>query len=70
MALVVSKGVEMLPVPDVQGQPRAAAAKALAGAGFKPATGEVFSETVAAGTVVDQSPSSGRAPRGRAWRSR
>ena len=64
VALVVSKGVEMLPVPDVQGQPRAAAEKALAGAGFKPAASEVFSETVAAGTVVDQAPSSGRAPRG------
>ncbi|MBW3647702.1 MAG: PASTA domain-containing protein [Actinobacteria bacterium] len=64
--LVVSKGVEMLPVPDVRGQQRAAAEKAVTGAGFKPAVSQVFSETVAAGTVLDQSPSSGRAPRGTA----
>jgi len=64
--LVVSKGLEMLPVPDVRGQQRAAAEKAVTGAGFKPAVSEVFSETVAAGTVLDQSPPSGRAPRGAA----
>jgi len=64
VALVVSKGVEMLPVPDVRGQPRAAAEKALANAGFKPGVSVIFSETVAAGTVLDQAPSSGRAPRG------
>ena len=63
VALVLSRGVEMLPVPDVQGQPRTAAEPALTRAGFRPTVQEVFSETVARGTVVDQSPSSGQAPR-------
>jgi len=64
VALVLSKGVEMLGVPDVQGASRADAERAITQAGFTPAVTEVFSEDVERGRVADQSPSSGRAPRG------
>ena len=64
VALVVSKGVERLPVPDVTGEPRAAAVAALEGAGFAAAVTEVFSESVPKGRVVAQKPAEGRAPRG------
>ena len=64
VTLVLSKGVEMLGVPDVQGATRADAERAITQAGFTPAVTEVFSEDVARGLVADQSPSSGRAPRG------
>ena len=64
VALVLSKGVEMLGVPDVQGASRADAERAITDAGFTPKVGEVFSEDVEKGRIADQSPSSGRAPRG------
>ncbi len=64
VGLVLSKGVEQLGVPDVQGATRADAERAITQAGFTPAVTEVFSEDVARGLVADQSPSSGRAPRG------
>ena len=64
VALVLSKGVEMLAVPDVKDTPRAAAGKALQDAGFKTAVTEVFSDSVGKDVVLNQSPSSGRAPRG------
>ncbi len=64
VALVVSKGVEMLGVPGVQGKPRGVAEKAVSEAGFKAAVTEVFSETVPKGVVVEQSPGSGKAARG------
>ena len=64
VTLVLSKGVEMLGVPDVQGASRADAERAVTQAGFAPAVTEVFSEDVERGRVADQSPSSGRAPRG------
>ena len=64
VALVLSKGVELRDVPDVQGRPRAEAEAALTAAGFRVEVTEVFSDTVAKGTVADQSPSSGKAPRG------
>ena len=63
VALVVSKGLEMLPVPDVTGQPRAAAEERLNAAGFKAAVTEVFSTRVAKGRVVGQEPATGRLPR-------
>jgi len=62
--LVVSKGAEQLAVPDVRGRPVAEAQKAVNAAGFRYTTTQVFSDTVAAGTVADQSPSSGLAARG------
>jgi serine/threonine-protein kinase len=64
VALVLSKGVELLGVPDVQGATRGDAERAITQAGFTPKVTEVFSEDVAKGLVADQSPSSGRAPRG------
>jgi serine/threonine-protein kinase len=62
--LVVSRGQELLPVPDVTGQPREEAAAALEAAGFGNEVTEVFSESVGAGVVVAQDPSSGQAVRG------
>ncbi|HVE75038.1 MAG TPA: Stk1 family PASTA domain-containing Ser/Thr kinase, partial [Mycobacteriales bacterium] len=64
VALVVSKGVEQLPVPDVTGRSAGSATTALRKAGFAVATVEVFDETVPSGRVVGQTPNGGRAPRG------
>ncbi|MBK5306820.1 MAG: Stk1 family PASTA domain-containing Ser/Thr kinase [Frankiaceae bacterium] len=61
--LVVSKGPELIPVPNVQGKPEAEAKDAVNKAGFKYTTVQVFSDTVPVGVVADQSPSSGNAPR-------
>ncbi|MDX6199222.1 MAG: eukaryotic-like serine/threonine-protein kinase [Actinomycetota bacterium] len=61
--LVVSKGPELIPVPDVQGMPEAQAKDTVNKAGFTYTTVQVFSDTVPAGVVADQSPSSGTAPR-------
>jgi serine/threonine-protein kinase len=63
VTLVVSKGPELLAVPDVTGQPRAAAVERLAEAGFEAAVTEVFSDTVRKGVVLTQDPATGRAPR-------
>ena len=62
--LVRSNGPEQLPVPDVRGKPVADAQKAVNAVGFKYTTTMVFSDTVPAGKVADQSPSSGLAGRG------
>ena len=67
---MLSKGVEQLGVPDVQGARRADAERALTSAGFTPDVTEVFSEDVAKGRVADQSPSSGRAAARVAGRAR
>lgn len=64
VALVVSKGVELLDVPDVVGTTRAEAEAGLEAAGFAAGVTEVFSESVARGTVVAQDPADGQAPRG------
>jgi beta-lactam-binding protein with PASTA domain len=66
VALVLSRGVEMLPVPELTGDARGDAEAALAAAGFAPESVEVFSESVEKGLVAAQSPSSGTAPRGSA----
>jgi len=63
VALVVSKGLEMLAVPGVVGRPQAEATPALEEAGFRPVVREVFSEDVAKGVVVAQTPAEGKAPR-------
>ncbi len=63
VALVLSKGRELLQVPDVRGQAKDRATRALASAGFAATATEVFSERVAAGRVVAQEPNDGRAPR-------
>ncbi len=64
VTLVVSKGVELLPVPDVRGSAQAAAQAQLTAAGFTSMLTQVFSDSVPAGTVVDQKPSGGTAGRG------
>jgi len=64
VSLVVSKGAEQLPVPNVQGKPEAEAKKTVNAAGFTYSTVRVFSDTVPVGVVADQSPSSGTASRG------
>ncbi len=64
VALVISRGVEQLAVPDVRGKKQDEAAKTLKEAGFATAVTEVYSETVDKGVVADQSPSSGTAGRG------
>jgi len=64
VSLVVSKGVELLPVPDVAGQQQAAAGKAVRDAGLSPETSTAFSDDVPAGDVVSQTPASGQAARG------
>ena len=64
VALVVSKGVERLAVPDVTGKARAAAVDELEEAGFAAGVTEVFSESAPKGRVVAQDPADGRAPRG------
>jgi serine/threonine-protein kinase len=62
--LIVSRGPELIPVPNVQGMPEAQAQDTVNKAGFKYTTLQVFSDTVPVGVVADQSPSSGTAPRG------
>ncbi len=64
VALVVSKGVEQVEVPDVRGKKQGDAEQALKDAGFGTSVTQVFSETVDKGVVADQSPSSGTAGRG------
>ena len=64
--LVLSRGVEQLPVPDVQGKQQAEAEKIVREAGFEVSIDAVFNETVPKGVVFDQSPSSGTAGRGSA----
>lgn len=64
VVLVVSKGLELLPVPDVVGQPRSAAEKALSNAGFPTDVTLVFSDSVEQGTVIAQNPAGGDAARG------
>jgi len=64
VVVVLSKGVELLPVPDVRGRPRAEAEATLTEAGFRPQVTEGFSESVRKGRVAGQDPSSGRIARG------
>ena len=68
VALVLSKGPDLLPVPDVTGKPVAEATTTLNAAGFKAEPTEVFSDTVPAGRVVSQAPAEGQAVRDSAVR--
>ena len=63
VALVVSKGPELLAVPDVVGKKQGDAEKALAEAGFAAKAVEAFSDSVDKGVVISQDPAGGRAPR-------
>jgi len=64
VTLVLSKGVEVLPVPDGRGKERKVAEKAVKEGGFEVAVTEAFSEDVAAGLVLNQAPPGGSAARG------
>jgi serine/threonine-protein kinase len=59
VVLVVSKGTQLVKVPDVVNQKRADAEKTLADAQFKSTSTEAFSDTVASGSVVSQRPEAG-----------
>jgi len=62
--VVVSKGPEMLPVPDVRGQAAVDAQADLERAGFTASVTEQFSEDVERGAVVSQTPAEATAARG------
>jgi serine/threonine-protein kinase len=62
--LVLSKGKQPVPVPNVTGMKQDAAAKQLQDLGFVVDAQQVFSDTVPVGVVVDQTPSSGTADKG------
>ena len=64
VALIVSKGVQQVTVPDVRNKTLDVATAALKQAGFTITSSEVFSDTAAKGTVTDQSPNTGSAGRG------
>ncbi|MEO6203903.1 MAG: Stk1 family PASTA domain-containing Ser/Thr kinase [Mycobacteriales bacterium] len=64
VALVLSKGVQQIDVPDVRGKKQAEAEQILTDAGFVATSVEVFDDNVDKGVVVDQSPNSGTAGKG------
>lgn len=57
--LVVSKGKELILVPSVIGQTQEAATTSLTNAGLVVTTSQAFSDTVAKGLVIEQSPTAG-----------
>lgn len=60
VTITVSKGVEMVAVPEVTGRKEADARKRLSDAGFAVAVERRFHDSREAGTVVSQSPAAGR----------
>jgi serine/threonine-protein kinase len=65
VALVVSKGVEPVAVPDVTGKSLADAKTALKDAGLRgKVTAQNYDDLVAAGDVISQAPKDGQAPKG------
>ncbi|MBT8159346.1 MULTISPECIES: Stk1 family PASTA domain-containing Ser/Thr kinase [Arthrobacter] len=68
VSLLVSKGPQPLPVPDVRGMDQQAAVQAISDAGLtaKIAPDPVFDKKVPAGSVVSQSPANGTLTRGSA----
>jgi beta-lactam-binding protein with PASTA domain len=61
VTLTVSKGPAPIPVPSVVGKSEADARSILQSAGFKVSTSQDYSDTVPAGSVISQNPSSGNA---------
>jgi len=59
IAIVVSKGTELLKVPDVVGKKKAVAEKTITDAGFKVKVTEEYSDTTPVGTVISQNPDGG-----------
>jgi serine/threonine-protein kinase len=64
VSVVTSKGREPIPVPGVTGKDEAAATAAIEDAGLVAAVKGDYSETVAAGIVLKQSPADGTLYRG------
>ncbi len=62
--LVVSKGIEQVAVTDETGKTQYEAGAVLEAAGFRTTVTTAFSDTVAKGTVLSQSPVAGRLARG------
>ena len=62
VTLVVSKGPAPIPVPSVVGKTLADARSILSTAGFRTTTSSDYSDSVPAGSVIRQTPSSGTAP--------
>lgn len=54
---VVSRGIEMVTVPDVEGMKRSTAISTLKDAGFDVSTSEQYSDSVSDGLVISQNPS-------------
>jgi eukaryotic-like serine/threonine-protein kinase len=59
VTIVVSRGTQLVRVPDVVGQSRTNATSALQAAGFRVNATEEFHDSVAAGSVISQSPEGG-----------
>jgi serine/threonine-protein kinase len=59
ITIVVSRGTQLVRVPDIVGQSRQNATSTLSGAGFKVKVTEEYHDTIAAGTVISQSPDGG-----------
>jgi len=59
ITLIVSRGTELREVPDVVGQSKSGAETTLSDAGFKSTSSEEFSDSVAKGKVMRQSPQGG-----------
>jgi beta-lactam-binding protein with PASTA domain/predicted Ser/Thr protein kinase len=65
VTILVSSGPPLVAVPDTRGQSEAAARRALRSAGLKVAVRhQAVSSRARGGTVIDQTPSSGRRPKG------
>jgi serine/threonine-protein kinase len=63
VAVVLSKGVQPIAVPDVVGEPVEEAKKILAEAPLKAIVTDKYDERVRAGDVISQRPASGKAPK-------
>jgi serine/threonine-protein kinase len=59
VTIVVSRGTELVRVPDVKGQSRNNATSTLQGAGFRVEPVEEYHDSVAVGVVISQSPEGG-----------
>jgi len=64
VAIVVSKGVEPVAVPSVEGMPVEEASVALERLEFQVATKQAYSDTVDEGLVIKQRPAGGKQPKG------
>ncbi|SOD74358.1 serine/threonine-protein kinase [Jatrophihabitans sp. GAS493] len=60
VTVIVSSGPPIVAIPDVSGKSQGDASAALKTAGFKVATVSAYSDTVAGGVVISQSPAAGQ----------